>query len=540
MAGQLSFIGKQVKAQYRTGELAEYQHNPYIEALGPILDDFEVFERIERRPGYREEERLLPPHIRLHAVQAISDLIHPLPIQIDYQHRISRLIRSGYKARNPLKVEWVKQVRAGFPNIVWGSEDDQYEPIIRSSADSFAIIGTSGVGKSTAIESVLGLYPQVITHTEYNGQPMERKQLVWLKLDCSHGGSIKGLCLNFFQSIDQVLGTKYHSRFKSHTVDQILPEMAAVSFNLGLGVLVIDEIQRLNEAHSGGADKMINFFVELVNTVGVPVVLCGTFQGLHLLQNKFSSTRRSEGQGNVIWNNYIKDEIWDDFIECLWEYQWTNVETPLTPAISKAIYDVTQGVTDIAVKLYKLVQWRVIGEEDERITASLIRQVAKESLTLSMPILDALKTKQYGKLQNIKDIYPAVRDMDKYLNSAEKRVDLIGRSYNLRNQEKTSKEMVDSPITQIAQWLVDAGIESKLALDCAKKTLALIPEEDDITKARRYAYNLAMRALVEEDLKSDNKVMNKVKPKKKKPELDYDAMREEAKEDKKKLKEIDA
>ena len=44
-----------------------------------------------------------------------------------------------------------------------------------------------------------------------------------------------------------------------------------------LGLLVIDEIQHLNQAKSGGAEKMLNFFLQLMNTLGLPVVLIGTY-----------------------------------------------------------------------------------------------------------------------------------------------------------------------------------------------------------------------------------------------------------------------
>ena len=36
---------------------------------------------------------------------------------------------------------------------------------------------------------------------------------------------------------------------------------------------MIDEIQHLSMAKSGGSEKMLNFFVNLVNNVGVPVIL---------------------------------------------------------------------------------------------------------------------------------------------------------------------------------------------------------------------------------------------------------------------------
>ena len=42
-----------------------------------------------------------------------------------------------------------------------------------------------------------------------------------------------------------------------------------------IGVLIIDEIQHLSMSKSGGVEKMLNFFVTLVNVIGLPVVMIG-------------------------------------------------------------------------------------------------------------------------------------------------------------------------------------------------------------------------------------------------------------------------
>ena len=51
-----------------------------------------------------------------------------------------------------------------------------------STASGFTIIGMSGIGKTTAIERVLSLYPQKILHTQYNGESLFLTQLVWAKI----------------------------------------------------------------------------------------------------------------------------------------------------------------------------------------------------------------------------------------------------------------------------------------------------------------------------------------------------------------------
>ena len=55
---------------------------------------------------------------------------------------------------------------------------------ICSTADSLSIIGISGIGKTTAIERLSLMYPQVIKHETYEGQSFNRTQIVWLKIDC--------------------------------------------------------------------------------------------------------------------------------------------------------------------------------------------------------------------------------------------------------------------------------------------------------------------------------------------------------------------
>ena len=55
-----------------------------------------------------------------------------------------------------------------------------------------ALIGCSGCGKTTSLKRILSAYPQVIYHPEMN-----LEQVVYLKIDCSHNGSLKEICLNF-------------------------------------------------------------------------------------------------------------------------------------------------------------------------------------------------------------------------------------------------------------------------------------------------------------------------------------------------------
>lgn len=68
------------------------------------------------------------------------------------------------------------------------------------------------------------------------------------------------------------------------TTDAMMTVMNQVARNCALGILVIDEIQHLSLARSGGSEKMLNFFVNLINNVGVPVILVGTPKAVKVLR----------------------------------------------------------------------------------------------------------------------------------------------------------------------------------------------------------------------------------------------------------------
>jgi hypothetical protein len=189
--------------------------------------------------------------------------------------------------------------------------------------------------------------------------------------------------------------------------------------------LVIDEIQDLSEAKSGGSKKMLNFFVQLVNTIGIPVVLVGTYKAMSVLSGEFRQTRRASGQGDLVWDRMAQDDVWELFVESLWRYQYVRKPCSLTPELSHALYDVTQGITDFAVKVYMLAQVRAIATGKEVVTESIIRSVAKDSLRLAQPILSALKTGDIPFLQKVEDVHPI--DIRSFLEEAQKNTKIVGR-----------------------------------------------------------------------------------------------------------------
>lgn len=178
-------------------------------------------------------------------------------------------------------------------------EEIGLSPDIRSTASSFTLMGFPGVGKSTAIERILSLYPQLIIH-QY---PINTIQIVWLKLNCPHDGSLKSLCQNFFEKIDSLIGTDYFKKYgrSPNSVSSMVTRMGQIARLHCLGVLIIDEIQHLLSTKGDASEKMMNFFVTLINEIGIPVMMIGTMRARALLQKDFRQARRGSGQGDMVW-----------------------------------------------------------------------------------------------------------------------------------------------------------------------------------------------------------------------------------------------
>jgi hypothetical protein len=170
-------------------------------------------------------------------------------------------------------------------------------------------------------------------------------------------------------------------------------------------VLVIDEIQNINRASSGGAQNMLNFFVKLINLIGVPVVLVGTPQAIRDLTAQFRMARRGSGHGDMLWQRMnAEDDDWDVLLTALWEHAYLQQMPARTPELSKALHHASCGITDVAIKLFMFTQRQALEEEREYIVAEDFLRVAATDLNLAEPTLAALREAREEQADHVVDI----------------------------------------------------------------------------------------------------------------------------------------
>lgn len=422
---QTGFRYRGTRARYRRQKLPNYKGNPLIEALRSILKEEEVTDLLRYDPGYDEEYRQWSSELRLHLILDAMRFVEPLTNHIALQQLLDGLMRSGYVERNPFprKAHLLKN-RARLERMKEGLGS---LPPPRSTGREVSVIGLSGVGKSTALRSILALYDQVINHSRYRGQPFTLRQLVYVKLECPQDGSLGGLCKAFFKEVDRLLGTNtYRLYVKSgrRTVDEMLIDMAGVASRHFLGLLVIDEIQNLREAQGDGAARAHNFLVQLDNELGIPVVLVGTPRAQAVLTGEFRRARRASGLGAFPWDRMQEDEEWDVFLKALWKYQYVRKPIPFTEELRHTLYFESQGITDLAVKLFMLAQVEAIARAiddgevkvEEEVTKDLIEEVAQDRLRYMQRFLNALRKNDPEELKKYQDIAPL--DLEFAVNEA--------------------------------------------------------------------------------------------------------------------------
>lgn len=375
----------QADAIYHDAHISEQKGNPLIEALPEILSDEELFYNLRQECDVKREELSgLSEEERCSCVDQLYDVFQPWDVHIRIARNLESSIRMGYTGRNPLGAEYIRHQRAVASSV--HSRDITFSAVPSNArASGFSIIGFSGMGKTTGITRALKQYPQVISHTEYHGVPFPFTQIIWMKLNCPFDMRVKGLCIEFFQEFDRLTGDNTYERFAASsraTTDLMLPQMAMLASRHGLGALVVDEIQNLR---GNGKQQTLDFLTQLVNKIGVPIILVGTQAALETLTSDVATARRFSGaNGAVIMDllEYGSDE-WEMLLCGLQKYQWTDKKAALLDKnIQGVLYEESRGMVSHVVNLLVQAQKAAIQRGDDSISSKLISEVAHSDSNL--------------------------------------------------------------------------------------------------------------------------------------------------------------
>lgn len=405
----------QVALLPKTG-IEEYDDNPLISRLPLPVTMKEMYGALKRYPECRDAERLLAPHLRQHLVVIrLRKLFIPTAVQVGYANQLGALIRAGYDGVDLRDGSHVARLNDFIDQVEQGASLNNVVRRFAPTALCGSLVGPAGMGKTTIVNATLACLPQVIEHRE----PATLQQLVYIRLECPSTGSPKQLCLAFFQEVDRVLKTTdYYKRFSGVAADHLMLRVAHVAQLHRLGMLFVDEIQFLNDAHIGERE-VLNFLTTLVNVINVPVMLIGTTAAMKLLTTDFRNARRSDGVGSCVLDRMKDDAAWFRFLTELFRFQWTTERTELTPELATSLWHASQGIIDIVMKIFMIAQIRLMRVSESRkhrelVTKNLIVKIMKEDLRIVAPMLRALgskSTKANARLDDLRPLHEAFENI---------------------------------------------------------------------------------------------------------------------------------
>lgn len=467
-----------VKAVYREATIEKYKGNPFIEALPPPLSIEQIRKGLKGEVRFNHSDIFALGQDRAHLITSLlDDFFQPLPQHVQLSEKISLMIHQGYIGRNLCDGSLNSHMQNGYERIMQGDLSAFRFHHTKSTALSLSLIGCSGSGKTTTLNRILSTYPQVIFHESYN-----HTQVVYLKVDCPHDGSLKSLCINFFRALDQALNTDYETRYtrRRHGVETLLALMSQAATSHAIGVLVIDEIQHLSRSRSGGIEKMLSFFVTLVNTIGLPVIFVGTPKARPIFEMDLRSARRGAGFGALQWepmkkesdsNDGGKRTSWQAFTDTLWKYQWLQKrEENLSSEVRNCWFDLSQGVLDVVVKLFVLAQLRAIATGIERITSGLLQKVYEDELKPVHPMLAALRSNDPERIAEYSDLM--IPDIDMRLLQLRQKIETTHKAHSRRQGFTNGNERAQ----RLYALLSAMGCESPILPELIKRVLDQHPE----------------------------------------------------------------
>lgn len=454
-----------VEARYVEQRIPQYRNNPLICALPPTPTDEELVENLFDLPEFSKEQRDWPTSDRLQMVAQLSRFLCPLERHIRLARAFDTLIRNGYVDRAPRTAAHVrvyqqlyeaKQQGRAFLGEFVRAEEAQL---------SSAVIGLSGIGKTSTIRRIFSQYPQAINHPKYG-----ITQIPYIHIECPHDGiSVKGLAASILRKLDQVVpDANYYDLYlkRPGPGETLLNHAARAMHNHFVGVLVVDEIHNLKNA---GRNKttLMSALVTASNELKVPIVFVGTNKAVKVLGIDFSSGRRSSAAGFPVWaalkqsGDFEQPDEWEDFLASLWPFQWIQHPVELNQYLANYMFDCSQGIPDIAIKLFACAQWRAMLDGTESFSVNTLAEVMKSELVRVAPMLDAIREDDVDALNAFEDIAPLHISslLDDALNSYE----------GIRQRGAEIKPGHVSFVPRVSGVLVEAGIDEVRAVSMAQK-----------------------------------------------------------------------
>lgn len=307
--------------------------------------------------------------VRLMALSDLYQIYIPSQMSLEiYSKLYLALLRSMQKKGTQMAI---KQRYENYKAI----QQQSYSGILGGS-DSFTIIGTSGIGKSSAISRAISL----ITKNRIIEIDKPYTQIIpCLIVQCPFDSSVKGLLLEILRKVDEELGTDHYIhavKSRASTTDMLIGAVSSIALN-NIGMLVVDEIQ--NVVNSKNGKSLIGALTQLINNSGISICMVGTPESTVFFEQAMQLARRSVGLQYTTMNY---DDYFQSFCKIIFKYQFLKNRTEITAAITEWLYEHSAGVISVVVSLIHDAQEIAILTGKEVLNLDTLNEAYQQRLSL--------------------------------------------------------------------------------------------------------------------------------------------------------------
>lgn len=374
----------------------------------------ELAKALRNRPISKENVSEIPLARRHELVDIFKSIVVPSSAGIEFISSVQNILYQGLMQRNP-------RIKANRQRIRDTAEfkgtREKSVPWFPSFASGAILEAITGMGKSQILDRYLSLLPTVIEHGAIpECQWAKLKQLVYLKVHMPSDGSRGGFLESAFLALDESIGSDYRQQYKRWTVERKTVVFLHLLSIHRCGLLVVEEAQEKNLAHTAFAREFQTFFLRVLNW-GIPTVVLGNPLAFTELRS-FSqdADRFSEGGWHTMlpvadptdaeWVNHWMPGLWKPTLLDEPDAPYSplpNGDAELT--LDHFIWNRTAGVPRYLCRLRREVQKHALFAQ-KMINTEMIDFVYRNSKTFDSirPRIEAMVAKDWQKLQMFSDI----------------------------------------------------------------------------------------------------------------------------------------
>ncbi|MBQ8626893.1 MAG: AAA family ATPase [Agathobacter sp.] len=331
--------------------------NPYIEALPHPRHEDDVRDAYTKHLLTYDYDKVknMTKLEKMLQVSTLRQIRFPLTFHKNLEFSFYNALITSYRSRkikpiNDKPIEYISNdIETETNCVLYGNSAD-------STNAGFSLIGYSGCGKSSAIQTLLSHYPQTIIHrvdefTQY-------VQIVYLVVNCVPNSNFSALYEGIGDAVDKALGNTqpvYAKEIaKTTTLGRKMEKVRELIERFGIGMIIFDEIQLIDFDRT--KESSFESLMTLSNRTKVAIAVVGTEDARDKMFKELRTTRRI---GTVINGNmYCENKMFFTFLVTqLFNYQWFDEPIEATEDLVNALYDVTKGIVDQLIGIYSCMHY---------------------------------------------------------------------------------------------------------------------------------------------------------------------------------------